>query len=619
MKRHHLKITLFTPYFTPDNEAAATRNYWFYQTLTQAGYNVEIISNHQLILKLANNKSHPIYRLIKEIFTGIELFLRLFIGQRDLVFFSSPPFFTSIIASLACVLQRKKFIIDVRDIYPEFFFETGLVKKDSLLGKLITEITRQYYYRSSAIISVTPQLCNLIRAYNAKNVHLIMNGYDEEIFRPNINEKKFSQFTLVFHGNLGRVQNIETLLTIADHLKGKDIQIIVAGDGPKSAEIMQRKPSHLNFLGPIPYHEIPKLLQKCHLGLSFRTDDTIGREAFPVKIFEYIGTGLPVISTPKSEAGALIEKHHLGFQFENYEIDNIVQKILEIQKSIPQTNPVKIFSRQAQSIKILDILHTIFPENLPISQHKVSIISPCYNAEQHILTCYESIKNQTHSNWEWIVVDDSSKDQSLKLIKNLAQVDNRIKLIQNKHNMGPGASRNTGIEYASGEFISFLDIDDGAYPEKLQHQLHFMTTQNVEFTFHYYKKKFMNNLEGQTIITAPDRVSYNKMLKTNYICNSTVMIKKSSLNGFVYPTNTNRAEDYLLWLSLLTKIPYAYCIPYPLGWYRVGNNESLSGPKLKMAFNQWRIYRNHLKLSPLKAAYYYVSYAIKGTIKQIKK
>src|SRR5687768_7890706 len=117
---------------------------------------------------------------------------------------------------------------------------------------------------------------------------------------------------------------------------------------------------------------------------------------------------------------------------------------------------------------------------------KVSIITPVYNANRYIDNTYKSVSAQTHTDWEWLIIDDRSTDDSWKKISDIQKIDKRIKVFQNATNSGPSHSRNVGLENASGEYISFLDADDEWLPEKLSTQLSFMIEQKCSISCHSY-------------------------------------------------------------------------------------------------------------------------------------
>jgi glycosyltransferase involved in cell wall biosynthesis len=357
-----MKIFYFTPFYPPQGEAAATRNYWFVRTLREENQ-VEVYSSvkvsgvHELFLKTASNKAGLLTRLIMEILVGIELFLRILFNSSELFVFSSPPFFTCLMASWAVRIKGQRYIADIRDLYPEVFFEMKVISRESLPGKMLKTFARSYYYHAHNIITVTEGLKKYIGEYGfSKKVHLIRNGYDNEIFYPSTSGK-FPKFSLVFHGTLGKAQNIKTLLDVAKRLESHpEMEILVAGDGPKLEELLRANRPNIRYLGILDYQAIPQILRQCHVGLSFRTDDMIGKEAFPVKVFEYVGCGLPVILTPKGEASDIIEERGLGKGFENSEIEAIFQEIEAIWASKRTYQTSQEFSRKNSSQQIKTLL-----------------------------------------------------------------------------------------------------------------------------------------------------------------------------------------------------------------------------------------------------------------------
>ena len=116
----------------------------------------------------------------------------------------------------------------------------------------------------------------------------------------------------------------------------------------------------------------------------------------------------------------------------------------------------------------------------------VSIITPSYNSEEFITNTILSVKAQTYENWEMIIVDDVSSDNSLKIINSFIKNDKRIKLYELSENSGAGIARNKAIQLSKGDFIAFLDSDDLWIPNKLELQINFMIDNNYNFTHTYY-------------------------------------------------------------------------------------------------------------------------------------
>ena len=113
---------------------------------------------------------------------------------------------------------------------------------------------------------------------------------------------------------------------------------------------------------------------------------------------------------------------------------------------------------------------------------KVSIITPCYNAANHIAATIQSIQQHTLSDWELLIVDDGYTDNSADIVRHAAAQDSRIKLIQ-KANGGTASARKLGLEHAQGEYIQFLDADDRIENSKLEHQITLMNNEQLDISY----------------------------------------------------------------------------------------------------------------------------------------
>ncbi|GAB6074892.1 glycosyltransferase family 4 protein [Nautilia lithotrophica] len=360
-----MKIGYVAVDILPINNAGAVRNTFFIEFLQNEGHEVIVFSSvenekYNICLnkvKLASNKASIIKRIFKEIIYGIELFFRIIYNKRqDMYVISSPPFIVTLISFLAVKLKKGRIVLDIRDLYPEVLFQNKILNKNSFLGKIFSKIEKYLYDKSEKIITVTDYLRKDINNKTATPVYVIRNGFDEEIFKP-ISEK-FKDFTIVFHGTLGRFQNIELLCKLIE--EKKDVKFLVIGDGSKSQLIENLQVENLTYIKKVPYQKIPELISKAHIGISLRTDDFISQSAFPVKIFEYMGVGIPVIVTPKSESGVIIEYYKFGYQCDN-DIKQIASCIMKIKESYDLfleniSSNRQLFSRQYQSRKWKEIL-----------------------------------------------------------------------------------------------------------------------------------------------------------------------------------------------------------------------------------------------------------------------
>jgi teichuronic acid biosynthesis glycosyltransferase TuaG len=238
----------------------------------------------------------------------------------------------------------------------------------------------------------------------------------------------------------------------------------------------------------------------------------------------------------------------------------------------------------------------------------VSIVMPSYNTGDYIEETILSVINQTYRNWELIIVDDNSIDNSLEVIERFMKVDSRIALFKNFKNSGAAISRTIGIKKASGEFIAFLDSDDVWYQNKLKKQLCFMIENNYTFTCTAYAHIDSESFTTGKIILTKQKANYNDTLLSCPIGNSTVIYNSSILGKFVVP-NIRKRNDDALWLQILKKTPYIYGYQVILSNYRVRKN-SISSNKISLIKYHWKLYREIENLGLFKSLYHIIVWII---------
>ena len=242
----------------------------------------------------------------------------------------------------------------------------------------------------------------------------------------------------------------------------------------------------------------------------------------------------------------------------------------------------------------------------------VSIITPSYKSERFISQTIESVLAQTYQNWEMIIVDDVSPDDSNEVIEEYCKKDSRIKLIKLEKNSGPAVARNRAIEEAQGRYIAFLDADDLWMPEKLEKQLAFMTEHDLAFTYSSYDLMDEDGNDLGSFVTKAS-ISYEGMLKTCSVGCLTAIYDTEKL-GKVYMPLIRKRQDYGLWLKILKEIKTTKGMLEPLATYRILKN-SVSSNKIKAAQYQWKIYREVEKLNLFHSVYYFAQYAYHGVMK----
>jgi teichuronic acid biosynthesis glycosyltransferase TuaG len=247
---------------------------------------------------------------------------------------------------------------------------------------------------------------------------------------------------------------------------------------------------------------------------------------------------------------------------------------------------------------------------------KVSVITPSFNSQVYIEQTIRCVLNQTYYDWELLIVDDCSTDQTIDIVNNIAKNDPRVKLIIQNVNQGAAAARNTAIKNASGIYLAFLDSDDLWKKDKLQLQIDFMQENQIGFSFTAYEIIDKNGLEKNKIVDleSPLFVDYSDMLakKATLGC-STVMLDRR-LVGDVQMPLIRTGQDYALWLSILKKGTMAHLLPKVLTSYRITPG-SISSNKLKKAKRQWYIYRQLEKISLVRSLYYFTCYAFRAVFR----
>ena len=247
-----------------------------------------------------------------------------------------------------------------------------------------------------------------------------------------------------------------------------------------------------------------------------------------------------------------------------------------------------------------------------IEKEKVSIIVPMYNAEKFIGKTIESVLAQTYQNWEMLIMNDVSTDNSLAIVSVYAKKDERIKIVNTEKNVGVVKGRNFLIDLASGKYIAFLDADDYWHNEKLEKQIKFMKEKNASISCTEYTR-VKENEEKINDVIIKEEISYNDMLKNNYLGCLTVIYDAEKI-GKRYFKELEKNEDYVLWLEIVKDVNTIYGLKENLAYYRVLDN-SRSSNKSKTAKVRWEIYRKIEKLSLLKSIYYFLHYAIRAVLK----
>ncbi len=325
-----MKIGLVCTHFPPKQNAGSIRMRTFAEAWSRhACHEVYVFTeNHKQapkykppkgvivyrsLIQTASNKKGVLVRTFTELLLSLSVFIKLLVHSKlDVIVVSSPPFLLAVAISRVARIRRIPYVADIRDTFPEALFDSQTISRSSFLGRLLLRMEQTVYNKSSFVSTVTPGFAKHIQAKSHTSIIQISNGVETNRFTPSEVGIHLRPFTLAFVGILARFQNIKLLVSYAELLKKNtidDIKILVMGDGPKQ-EYLEKSIENLNlddyidYRGHTAYEDVIYLLGQSDLGISPRIEGELSRTCFPVKIYEYMAAGLPILVTPRCDAGS---------------------------------------------------------------------------------------------------------------------------------------------------------------------------------------------------------------------------------------------------------------------------------------------------------------------------
>lgn len=245
----------------------------------------------------------------------------------------------------------------------------------------------------------------------------------------------------------------------------------------------------------------------------------------------------------------------------------------------------------------------------------ISIIMPSFNSSKYIKNSISSIQNQTYKNWELLITDDCSIDNTTEIIKTFLKHDTRVKLFSLNKNQGAGAARNNSIKQAKGRYIAFCDSDDQWKKNKLEVQLSFIKKNKLLFSFTDYDVVSEDN-QFIKRIKCPYKMTYSKLLKNNYVGCLTAIYDKEKL-GKMYMPMIRKRQDWVLWLNIMSKIKNTKGLNDSLSIYRTRAGSVSRGKLLLIKYN-WKVYRQELKFTFFASLMYLTQFLFFYTLKKLK-
>lgn len=239
---------------------------------------------------------------------------------------------------------------------------------------------------------------------------------------------------------------------------------------------------------------------------------------------------------------------------------------------------------------------------------------PTFNSANFVSDAVQSILDQTYKNWELIVVDDHSTDNTTKILRKFDS--EKIRVITCKKNGGAAKARNRGIREAKGAFLCFIDADDLWEPDKISRQLAFMAKKNAAFSFASYAFADANGIPNGKIVNVPATITYRQALKNTTIWTSTVMFDMRKLSKKDVEMPDVKSEDTATWWRVLKKVGKAYGMPDVMAIYR-RSEKTLSSNKLVAIKRIWYLYRKSEGLDVVRSSANFMGWAFNAVRRRV--
>ncbi len=245
----------------------------------------------------------------------------------------------------------------------------------------------------------------------------------------------------------------------------------------------------------------------------------------------------------------------------------------------------------------------------------VSIVMPTYNVENIVSKTIESVLEQSYPDWELIIIDDSSSDNTVSILNQYSNLDNRIRVLKNSVNSGAGISRNNGIKESNGQYLAFLDSDDLWAKDKLSKQVQFMKLTCAEICHTSFSFIDENGVDRKGGVIASPYVNLEDNLRKTEIGTSTAMINRNLVTDLISFSSIRARQDLKLWIDLLSKGYTSRGLNQDLVKYRI-RKKSISSNKIKMLLVTFYVYMGVGVMPVHKRLLCYFSYVLNAIAKR---
>ena len=253
------------------------------------------------ILNVNARKGSTLMRIIKEVIFGFRVLTLILFRRPNFVLLSVPNFISSLLTGLFCKIFCVRYFIDTRDLYPSSYALGGLLSENGILFALLSRITSNFYggaiHHFAATRGLADEIYRLFDLNSAPTV--IMNGYPEALCSEILANSTEPTRDVVMHGTFGRMQNVDLLLEVVK--KMPDTTFTFIGEGVMFNKIREANLKNLIVHPRLAHRDVLHIVVNHSVGLSVRSGSWYDTMSLPVKIFEFLGLGLGVVSYPKTE------------------------------------------------------------------------------------------------------------------------------------------------------------------------------------------------------------------------------------------------------------------------------------------------------------------------------
>lgn len=230
----------------------------------------------------------------------------------------------------------------------------------------------------------------------------------------------------------------------------------------------------------------------------------------------------------------------------------------------------------------------------------ISVIMPTYNCGRFIKESIDSVLAQSYTNWELIIVDDCSTDDTERIVGTYE--DSRIHYLRNERNIGTALTRNKALREAKGKYVAFLDADDVWLPEKLEKQLAFMQDKGYAFTYHNYIEIDEESKPFGVLVSGKAHVRPIDMYSCCWPGCLSVMYDASVI-GLIQIPDIRKNNDSAMWLQAIQKAD-CYLLPEMLAMYRRRSGSVTPTNVWRKIGWHYILFRQGAQMNPLASAFW---------------